>query len=56
MVVGSWATSLSFGWKDFVLKENLKALKGKQKNWNHLVFGNLDYQIKSLREVVTALT
>lgn len=55
LVCISWYNSHFCGWKDFVLKENLKALKGALKSWNDQVFCNFGSHIASLRGEVDSL-
>ncbi|KAK7281055.1 hypothetical protein RIF29_08713 [Crotalaria pallida] len=43
------------GWKAFSLKEKLKSLKGALRHWNHLVFGNVDVNIKNCTSEIDAL-
>ncbi|WJX12703.1 hypothetical protein P8452_03171 [Trifolium repens] len=48
--------SLAFsGWMAFILKEKLKALKFKLKEWNKLEFGNVEVRIKKLVEDICVM-
>lgn len=51
----SWSNFQLSGWKAFVLKDKLKALKGVLKSWNYQVFGTIETHIASLREEVRSL-
>ncbi|MCH85435.1 cytochrome P450, partial [Trifolium medium] len=50
-----WCRPSTHGWMAYRLKEKLKALKGDLKIWNHEVFGNLDYSIELVTEVIKDL-
>lgn len=51
LVHSTWNNPISFGWKDFILKEKIKSLKGVV---IYLVF-RIDSQIDSLREEMSSL-
>lgn len=55
MVLSCWYNSSVQGWKAFVLMEKFKALKLVLKGWSKQVFGNLEFQIDSLKEAVRKL-
>ncbi|XP_057794589.1 uncharacterized protein LOC131010900 [Salvia miltiorrhiza] len=44
-----WSKADVVGWKSFVVKEKLKMLKVKLKEWNKLTFGSIDHRIQSLK-------
>lgn len=45
-VKGRWEGHKIVGWAGFRLKEKLKLIKADLKEWNRLVFGNIDNQIE----------
>lgn len=55
MLPNNWSSSQFFGWKSYVSKEKLKALKGDLKTQNNQFFGNLDSHITYLRQEVNSM-
>ncbi|MCI22282.1 transposon TX1 putative protein, partial [Trifolium medium] len=50
VVKEAWRENEVRGWMGFVLKEKLKGLKLKLKEWNKVEFGNMESRIKKLIE------
>ncbi|KAK2445530.1 hypothetical protein QL285_016452 [Trifolium repens] len=55
MVVKTWQDQTFAGWMGFVLKDRLKGLKAKIKEWNAEVFGNAEAKKKQLIETILAI-
>lgn len=48
MVEEAWRTSPSVGWMSFVLKEKLKGLKLRIKDWHKGVYGDMEVKIEKM--------
>lgn len=55
VVVESWSEGGISGWGSYVFKEKLKRLKEALKLWNLTQFGNMDLEIKKLKEEIQLL-
>lgn len=49
LVENSWKEADVTGWEGFVMKEKLKIIKDKLKQWNKGVFGEIDENVSNLR-------
>lgn len=50
-----WSSKIVNGKACFVLKEKLKSLKSDLKEWNRVVFGNLDRNVEATTEALNKL-
>ncbi|KAF1894007.1 hypothetical protein Lal_00003922 [Lupinus albus] len=55
LVIKTWRESEVFGWSAFVVKEKLKFLKVKLKDWNREVFTCLDSKLSDLVKKIQLL-
>jgi hypothetical protein len=55
VVEDCWRSLEVTGWMAFILKEKLKALKFKLKEWSRLEFGNVEARIKKIVEDISVL-
>ena len=55
VVEEAWRNQNISGWMSFVLKEKLKGLKVKIKEWNKVEYEGMEERVESLVEVIKSL-